>query len=341
MSNEELVQDFIGRLSQARLSLEQGLGASSADSLKKILAEIEEVDLQQSAREEIRSLAESMLNSIDEHSETETLPGEEFQDEEIQATNAAQYYHYGVALMDGQFWEEAIQELNMAAGLGFERLKCWEYCGDCAFHLEKWEDSFRFYEYVYSDESLTNELKNTILTKITKCSQAQKKKDGHYPKDMRTERDDQRTEADFVDSSILSLDTGSIHPAIGSTVSSWAGAAATAIAGRTHSYRITDLLHVGSSSLIVELEEQGSGKKYAGQSLSGPAEALPPEKLAAWVQRQMAFRFPPSGQDLRSCRRSRALLHSSGTPAPLIEQSADNERKHAGYAGSKVSLSGA
>jgi len=40
----------------------------------------------------------------------------------------------------------------------------------------------------------------------------------------------------------------------------------------------------------VELEEQGNGKKYAGQSLTGKfAEAIPPEKLAAWAQRQMLF----------------------------------------------------
>ena len=34
-----------------------------------------------------------------------------------------------LALMDGQFWEEAIQQLSMAAGLGCQRLKCWELWG--------------------------------------------------------------------------------------------------------------------------------------------------------------------------------------------------------------------
>ncbi len=154
----------------------------------------------------------------------------------------------------------------------------------------KWEDSFRFYEYVYSDESLTDEQKNTILTKITRCSQAQKKQDGRYSKEsVGTEQGNQGIEADPADSSILSLDTCAIHPSIGHIVSSWTGRSTAALAGRTRYYRVTDLLHVGSSSLVVELEEQDSGKKYAGQSLSGPAEVLSPERLAAWVQRQLAF----------------------------------------------------
>src|SRR5208337_278965 len=55
-----------------------------------------------------------------------------------------------------------------------------------------------------------------------------------------------------------------------------------------HCYRVTGLLHIGSSSLVVEMEDQSNGKKYAGQTMSGkPANALPPEKLALWAQRQI------------------------------------------------------
>jgi hypothetical protein len=230
-----------------------------------------------------------MLNSINDHCGGENAP-----QEKIQATDPGQFYNYGLALMDGQFWEEAIQELSVAAGLGFQRLLCWEYCGDCASHLKKWEDAFRFYEYVYSDQSLTDEQKNTILTKITKCSQAQKKKDARSPtppKDpVKTLPADQQEKCDFVNPSILSPSSNSIDSIIGQTVSSWAGPSTRPLAGQTHCYSVTDLLHVGSSSLVVELEEQGSAEKYAGQSLSGTlAEAVLPEKLAAWAQRQMLF----------------------------------------------------
>ena len=171
MAPGELVQQFISRLSEARLCMEQGLEHGTADILKGILAEIEEKDFPEPAKEEIRSRTESMLNSLNNQNSMESAPEEGFH-----ATDPSQFYDYGSALMDGQFWEEAIQQLSLAAGLGYQRLKCWELCGDCASRLEKWEDAFRFYEYVYSDESLTDEHKKAILTKITKCSQAQKKK---------------------------------------------------------------------------------------------------------------------------------------------------------------------
>ena len=289
MSSGELVQKFIGRLSEARFFLEQGLGEGTADLLKEILAEIEKEDVPPSAREEIRSRAESMLNSLDDQRSADNAPGEQ-----SQACDPAQNYDYGLALMDGQFWEEAIQELSRAAGLGFQRLKCWEHCGDCASHLQKWEDAFRFYEYVYSDESLTDEQKNAILTKITKCSQAQKKKDARSParakEPEKTEPDDQPVKCDCVNPSILSPGAHSIDSVIGRTVLSWESPSAVPLAGRTHCYRVAGLLHVGSSSLIVELEDQDNGEKFAGQILSGTlAEALSPEELAVWTQRQMLF----------------------------------------------------
>ena len=51
---------------------------------------------------------------------------------------------------------------------------------------------------------------------------------------------------------------------------------------------MTNLLHVGSSSLTVELEDENSGKKFAGQNLTGPLGEIPsPEDLASWVNRQI------------------------------------------------------
>ena len=287
MAPGELVQQLMSRLSEARLCMEQGLGHGTAEILKGILAEIEEKDFPESAREEIRSRTESMLNSLNDQGTTENAPKEGFH-----ATDPIQFYNYGSALMDGQFWEEAIQQLSMAAGLGCHRLKCWELCGDCASRLEKWEDAFRFYEYVYSDESLTDEQKKAILTKITKCSQAQKKKHARCtpPAEECTETQAaaQGEKPEFVNPSILSLGSYSVDPIIGQTVSSWAGPAGKTLTAISHRYRVTDLLHVGSSSLVVELEDQSDRKKYAGQTLSGKlANALPREKLALWAQRQM------------------------------------------------------
>ena len=222
-------------------------------------------------------------------------PGELVQNEEgFQPAGPAQFYNYGLALMDGQFWEEAIQELSMAAGLGFQRLKSWEHCGDCAFNLGRWEDAFRFYEYVYSDESIAEELKKAVLVKITRCSQAQKKENARTAAmakgNAKTDPEDRLAESELVNQSVLSLAYYSVDPVIGHTVTSWADPTGKTLAGCSRSYRVNDLLHIGSSSLVVELEEQRSGKKYAGQTLSGQlSNALSAEKLALWAQGQMSI----------------------------------------------------
>ncbi len=290
MAPGELVQKFLSRLSEARLCIEQGLTDGTGDVIKEILAEIEEDDFPQAAREEILSQAEPILNVLNEHSNMECVPNAE----EVQATDPAQFYDYGLALMDGQFWEEAIQELSMAARLGFKRLDAWECCGDCAFNLGRWEDAFRFYEYVYSDKNVSEDLKKAVLIKITRCSQAQKKKHAHtasIAKDnTKTEPEDQQEKAEFVNPSVLELGSYSVDPVIGQTVTSWTDSNGKTLAGYSRSYRVSDLLHIGSSSLVVELEEQGSGKKYAGQTLGGKLRnALSAEKLALWAQRQISI----------------------------------------------------
>ncbi|SPF39860.1 Serine/threonine protein kinase [Syntrophobacter sp. SbD1] len=211
---------------------------------------------------------------------------------EFQAADPIQFYDYGIALMDGQFWEEAIQELNMAASLGFRRLKCWEYCGDCASKLGKWDDAFRFYEYVYSDADLADEPKKAVLAKISKCSQAQRKDHAGTTATTRqlakAQPEEQQDKPELISPSVLSITPHSVDAVIGRTAISWPDRMGRTLDGCTHSYRVAGLLHIGASSLIVELEEQASGKKFAGQAFSGKlADALPAEKLALWAKRQM------------------------------------------------------
>jgi serine/threonine protein kinase len=288
MPSEELVQEFIGRLSEARFRLKQGLGEETAHFLNEILFSVDKEDLPPSAKEAIRVRAQSLLKSLNERCSADNEPVEQFQ-----AIDPTQYYNYGLALMDGQFWEEAIREFSMAAGLGFQQLKCWELCGDCATYLRKWEDAFRFYEYVYSDESLTDEQKKTLLTKITKCSQAQKHKNARSTiraTESEMEEPAPPVNSDCVDPSIFSPGANSIESIIGRTVSSWESPTRRPVAGQTRRYHVTGLLHAGSSSIVLELEDQDSGEKYAGQSLIGElADVLSPERLADWVEQQMLF----------------------------------------------------
>jgi serine/threonine-protein kinase len=105
---------------------------------------------------------------------------------------------------------------------------------------------------------------------------------------IKEEPEDSQAQSEFINPSVFSIDSHSVDTIIGQTVTSWVDQTGNTLDGYTYSYRVTDLLHVGSSSLIVELEEQNSGEKHAGQALSGKLRnALSAEKLAAWAKRQM------------------------------------------------------
>lgn len=276
MPPAQLVREFFSRLTEARLCMEQGQVDGTTEIVKGIVGEIETEDFPRAEKEEIRSCAGSLLNSL--HTNDGTPAG---------GTQAVQFYNYGLALIDGQFWEEAIQELSMAAGLGFEPLKCRELCGDCAVKLGRWQEAFHFYQAVYSDQSLGEEDKKTILVKITKCSQEQKKEHAGTSAPAKTSAEpDGKSESS--NPSVVSLNSYLVDSAIGRTVTSWTDRTGNSLSGCVHSYKVTDLLHVGSSSLIVELQDQSDGRKFAGQTLIGSLkDALPVQRLAAWVKRQM------------------------------------------------------
>jgi serine/threonine protein kinase len=282
MAPEQLVKEFFSRLTEARVCMEQGLADGTAEIIKGVLGDIESEDFPDEAKEEIRSCAESLLNGTDTQSEKGTVSLDQFN-----AADPAQLYNYGLALIDGQFWEEAIQELRLAADLGFEPLKCRELCGDCALKLEKWQDAFRFYQSVYADENLGLEQKKSILAKIAKCSQEQKKEHAGFTASAKSGADPAAT-SQSQNPSVVSLDSCMADSAIGQTVTSWVDPTGNSLAGCIRSYKVTDLLHVGSSSLVVELRDQDSGRKFAGHALTGwLKDALPVEALAAWTKSQM------------------------------------------------------
>ena len=174
MEQGEMLQKFLGRLSEAQFCLEQGLDESTAQILRTVLTEIDQDELPESTQEEIRSRAESMLNCLNERLQ------ESLREESAKtgcATDPSHFFNYGLALMNGQFWEEAIHEFSTAADMGFEPLGCWENCGDCAEKMEKWDEAVRFYSLVYSNEAISENKKKAIIVKITRCSQKHKKAD--------------------------------------------------------------------------------------------------------------------------------------------------------------------
>lgn len=282
MPPEQLVKEFFVRLTEARLYMEQGLADGTAEIIKAILGEIEAEDFPHAAKEEIRSYAESLLNSLGTQSDEGAVSFDE-----LKATDPVQLYNYGLALIDGQFWEEAIKELSLAADLGFEPLKCRELCGDCSVKLERWQEAFGYYQYVYSDQSLSEEQKKSILAKIAKCSQEQKKEHAGASASAKTGVE-LRAKSELNNPSVLSLNSYLADSALGRTLTSWTDQTGNSLSDCVHTYKVTDLLHIGSSSLIVELQEQSNGRKFAGQALTGRlTDALPVERLTAWTKRQM------------------------------------------------------
>lgn len=280
MAPEQLVKEYFGRLTEARIYIEQGIADGTAEIVKGILGDIEAEDFPHEEKEKIRSCAESLLSSLDTNPVEQGFTAEGFQS----TTDPAQLYDYGLALIDGQFWEEAVKELSLAAGLGFQPLQCFELCGDCSMKLERWQEAFGFYQKVYSDENLGEEQKKTILAKIAKCSQEQKKEHAGLPASPKT------TGARYESGnpSVVCLDSYVADSAIGQTVTSWTDRRGNSLSGSVHSYKVTDLLHIGSSSVVVELQEQETGRKFAGQALTGGLkEALPVERLAAWTNKQI------------------------------------------------------
>jgi serine/threonine protein kinase len=201
----------------------------------------------------------------------------------------AQLYDYGLALLDGQFWEEAITKLSMAADLGVERLTCLELCGDCAVKLERWQEAFGFYQRVYSDETLQGDRKKSILAKIAVCSQEQKKETASLSASAQPDVSTP-AQSELDNLSVVCLDSYMTDSPIGRTVKSWTDQRGNSFAGGVHSYKVTDLLHIGSSSLVVELEDEASGRRFAGHGLTERLKgAIPPERLLVWTKEQMSI----------------------------------------------------
>lgn len=274
-------QEFQGRLAEAQICLEQGLdNFLLQEMLKGILADIGTCKLPDAQKKEIRTQAESIFKSV----------GGEMEECTCAAGDPAQLFNYGLALLDGRFWEEAIEQFRMAASLEHQTLKCWEYCGDCSSSMEKWEDAIHFYNIVYSDESISEEVRKRILVKISKCSHTQKKEDIQSAIQAKSNAPVKpaANKPEVITSSISSLDSSSISSILGQTVTSWTSSGGTpAVSETTRKYKITNFLHIGSSSLVVELEDSETGEKFAGQNLAGKfGECLSPEKLADWAERQ-------------------------------------------------------
>ncbi len=298
MSSEAMAQ-YRERLTEARLYFEQGIKDGAADILEALLSELDQSDIPDAERSalasEIHSSLEQMRGTDPVHEAApEVIPEEST----FESQSGEQIFQYGLALMDGLFYREAILEFKRAAAVGYRVLDIWEHCGDCAAFLEEWDQAIHYYNLVYNEPDIPEPLRNKTLLKITKCSQTHRKtgiKSAARAKAEKPIEGKPQTSVnassgagkDFVAESIASLDQSSISELLGRTIQSWKNAKGQAVTGEDRRYKILHPLHIGLTSLVVELEEEETGRHYAGQTLASPFnKSLCPKSLGEWVHAQ-------------------------------------------------------
>lgn len=294
--SSEAIALYRERLNEARLYFEQGIKDGAVEILEELLSELEESDLPAEARSElgleIRVTLEQMKNS---ESSSCPVPDTFPEDTDLGSQTGEQIFQYALALVDGLFYREAILEFKRAAAVGYRVLDIWEHCGDCAALMEEWDEAIQYYNLVYNEPDIPEELKKKILLKITKCSQTQRKigvktsSQNKLPPTADHRAPVGTVSARSADRSpdpehIAGVDQSSISELLGKTLESWHDARGQIVAETTHNYRILHPLHIGLTSIVVELEEEETGRHYAGQTIVAPFnKSLCPKTLGEWV----------------------------------------------------------
>ena len=311
MAFSELFHTYLNRLEEAQVYFDQGLIEGAVEIIEQVSAEIEASSLSEAEKQHLRTQAESRFGKIAK-TPSASGPGEDTggstnagQTQDMPAMeeiDPSQPFEYGMALMDSQFWEEAIVEFKRAAAAGYRVAECLEKCGDCAVLLEKWDEAIRYYETIYTNPNVQEIHKNRILLKITRCSQTQKKiaaKSSPYarsgatqngmgpPSESNVEPPPIESKVETIASSVASFDHSSIAQLLGQTVQSWRGEKGECLPKEPCRYRILNVLHVGITSQVVELENEATGQRFAGQIPAAPFNrSLDPRSLVRWAHSQ-------------------------------------------------------
>ncbi len=303
MTLEEVLQTYYSRLEEAQLYIQQGLWDGAADLLDRVLSEIEENELPEESKNflkaQISAIKDGMGHSEGLKPDAITVQDPRHGDSDLGAGS----FDYGRVLMDGQFYAEAVEEFKKAAIAGDHPLECWELSADCAQHLGRWEEAIRYYEIVYTYPNSSEELRHRVLRKLTRCSQNLRRVgflaanpgslwpagDRKHP----VETSPSGVKEETLHPPIRSVSDSSVHQLVGKRVVSFRDERGQSPAGARLSYRVGELLHVGMTSLVVELEREDTGERFAGQVLNAPyRDELLPELLAGWIQRVQMLRSP-------------------------------------------------
>ena len=331
MISNELYETYVSRVKEGCLYQEQGLVDWAFEVFTGILQDLERCELAAEEKEHLRTQVNAEMRKLPVISSSAQSPHIVMELPDEPQDEPPHCFTYGKALMDGQFWEEAIGEFDESARIQYRSLECWELCGDCASNLEDWQQASEYYRKVYLDDAVSEEIKKQVLVKMTRCSQSLKKIEvaASFQARFETSRSkvglvvapeppSDRRECELAVATVDSLDRHVIQQLIGERIWSWKSERGEYVSRRKQGYRILNLLHVGISSLVVELEDVETGERFAGQSLASPFNHLiTPEVLARWTPLADDGLFRARGRCVRPGSSRRQLLHRPGPLAPF------------------------
>ncbi len=291
---------YYHQVQEARLYYEQGIVDGAVAILEDVLGTLEAAGLEAPDKVDFIASIQSELQrmrgqngDVPEHTPVTLEPPVE------DGISPAESFDYGLALMDGLFWDEAIHQFQRAAAGGYRISESWELCGDCAALLGRWDEAINYFNIVHRDPATSEEQKRKILLKITRCSQTNRKCEAKAPRvaremespppgqDDETQPVTTASTCEFVAASISSFDQSSVSELLGCRVTSVPGESGELLAGNQRSYRISNILQVGITTLIVELEDEESGERFAGQTPAAPYNSkIPREALIKWAHAQ-------------------------------------------------------
>jgi serine/threonine protein kinase len=321
MASSELHLKFLKRFEEAQLYLDQGIVDIAVQIFLDMKNEIEDSGMAESEKEELKTRIRSILATAGREGAFDE--GAELVEEKRQPgsfdleSDPSKAFDYGLALKDGQFWEDAIQQFKKAAAIGDRVLECWVLCGDCAVQLERWEEAIGYYEIVYTNPDIPEDLKRQVFLKITRCSQKGRKKS--------------KTASGTLSPASTPFDQSMVTQLIGNQGRSWKHEEAGYLTDSPRTYRILNVLQAGITSSIVELECEETGRRYAGQCINPTfGSSLSPGSLFEWAHARLMTdsRFLVKVFDLAFCEDvffivreylplSLPDLYTEGRPLPL------------------------
>ncbi|MCE5244715.1 MAG: protein kinase [Desulfobacteraceae bacterium] len=306
MHSSELLQTYLNRLQEARIYREQGLVDGAAELVEDLSRDIDQSNLPEAEKESLRTKIAAERDRLRPESADPAGPCEP-EEPQIPAgpPDDRNAFDYAMVLMDGQFFDEAIKEFTRAALAGHRPMECWEYCGDASCQLGNWAEAIRFYEIVYLNPGVPEGTRQQTLTKITKCTQTLREleaKPSSEPRQVRvcgTVNDlgaGQHTDLSVPrpqGSPITSLDQFSVSELSGRQICSWPLDGKQYLTGQQETYRILNLLHLGQSSAIFELEHLETGLRFAGQSFTPQLSGrITPQAIYRWARIQLMIESP-------------------------------------------------